>query len=244
MKSLSIALIALPLVVAGCAKPADEKPATMNPTNTSADMGLPPKASPDAPPTANTNPLPGKTPPTPVPIENGVVTLSPENTRIEFVGTHSGENPDPRTGTFTKFSGKIEVDAAAKAVKSITIDIDATTIATAFEKLTAHLNSPDFFDSQEFPTAKFASTEITPDGGEGQFTVKGDLTLHGVTKQVSFPIKSTISDKDFTSKSEFSIDRTHFGMDAESVKGKVENNVSLTIIVGEKNVVPAIQKGP
>ena len=44
----------------------------------------------------------------------GPITLSPDNTKIEFVGTHVGTKPDPRVGSFAKFAGKMEVDAAAK----------------------------------------------------------------------------------------------------------------------------------
>src|SRR5688572_8082801 len=67
----------------------------------------------------------------PVPIEAGKVTLSPENTKIEFVGVHlPPKQPDPRTGGFEKFSGKLEVDVAAKALKSINVEIDATSLWT------------------------------------------------------------------------------------------------------------------
>ena len=45
----------------------------------------------------------------PVPIQSGAVTLTPANTRIDFVGTHEGPKPDPRKGGFAKFSGKVVV---------------------------------------------------------------------------------------------------------------------------------------
>jgi polyisoprenoid-binding protein YceI len=78
---------------------------------------------PDALPETSTAAAESKA--TPVPIDAGVAALSPENTKIVFVGTHIGARPDPRTGGFEKFSGKVEVDPSTKLLTSITVDIEA-----------------------------------------------------------------------------------------------------------------------
>ena len=57
-------------------------------------------------------------PPRPVAIANGKVALTPQNTTIQFVGTHTGDEPNPRTGYFTKFTGELAIDEASKTLLS------------------------------------------------------------------------------------------------------------------------------
>lgn len=175
----------------------------------------------------------------PVAIESGVATLSPENTKIVFVGTHAPPKaPDPRTGIFSQFTGKAETDG--KALKSLTIDIDTTSIATQFDKLTNHLKNADFFEVNEYPTARFVSTKITP-GDSGTATVTGNLTLLAATKEVTFPASVNVTDQGLTLKAEFTIDRTEFGMN--KLTEGVEKPVKITAIIGEKTE-PLAPAGP
>ncbi len=170
---------------------------------------------------------------TPVPVSSGSATLSPDNTKIQFVGTHSGAKPDPRTGGFAKFKGKAEIDAATKSLKAVSVEIDAASLFTEIQKLTDHLKSPDFFEVREYPKATFESTKVTA-GEKGKTLITGKLSLHGVTKEISFPATVAVDAKGLTLTSEFSIDRTQFGMTFG--EGKVEPKVSMTVVVGEKTV--------
>lgn len=166
---------------------------------------------------------------TAVPLSDGEANLSPENTKIEFVGTHTGDKPEPRTGGFEKFSGKIAVDGGT--LKSISFEIDADSMWTEFGKLTTHLKSPDFFDTKEYPQIKFESTKV--DSMEPGIVVTGNLTLHGETKSITVPATLSTSGDGVTLSANFKIDRTEFGMNFEPTK--VEKEVSLTVAVGEKN---------
>lgn len=168
-----------------------------------------------------------------VPLTKGVATISPANSKIAFVGTHSGDKPDPRVGGFAKFSGKVTVDPATKALTGVTADIDTASLFTSIPKLTDHLKNPDFFEVREYPRAKFESTKVTP-GKDGAATVTGKLTLHGVTKEISFPATTSVTAEGLTLKSEFAIQRSEFGMTYGA--GKVDDKVSLTVVVGEKTV--------
>jgi polyisoprenoid-binding protein YceI len=172
--------------------------------------------------------------PTPVAIEAGVAALSPENSKIEFIGTHAGPRPDPRLGGFEKISGKAEVDEATKKLKSVSIDIDTRSVWTQIGgPLTSHLKSADFFDANEFPDAKFQSTEVeATDAEAGKFTVTGDLTLHGVTKPITAQATIKIKNGGLTLISQFSIDRTEFGI--TGVQDRVEKSVALTFVIGDK----------
>ena len=92
----------------------------------------------------------------------------------------------------------------------IEITIQTASLYADKEKLTKHLKSPDFFDVAQFPTAVFRSTEIKKEG-EGHL-ISGDLTLHGVTKRISFPASVAVTEAQVSANSEFSIDRKDFGI--------------------------------
>src|SRR5262245_8486284 len=81
-----------------------------------------------------------------VPVQAGAAALTPQNTKIQFVCAHVGPRPDPRKGGFTKFSGKAQLDPTSKALKSISIEIDTSSLFTEIDMLTNHLKSPDFFE--------------------------------------------------------------------------------------------------
>jgi polyisoprenoid-binding protein YceI len=199
------------------------------PADAAPPAGEPAPAAGEAPAAAEATAL------TAAPMADGVVTLSPENTKIQFTGTHSPpKQPDPRVGGFAKFTGEAKVDAEAKKLESVTVDIDTTSLFTPIPKLTNHLQTEDFFDVRKYPAAKFESTEITA-GESGQTTIKGNLTLHGQTKEISFPATVKVSDKGLTLKSDFDISRAEFGI------GKpegIEDNVALSIAIGEKTAAP------
>ena len=166
-----------------------------------------------------------------VPVAKGVAMISAANSKITFVGTHSGDKPDPRTGGFAKFTGKVTVDQTTKTLTGITADIDTTSLFTAIPKLTDHLKAADFFEVREYPTAKFESTKVVP-GKDGAATVTGKLTLHGKTQEISFPATVAITPEGVTLKSDFAINRSEFGMTYGV--GKVDDKVSLSVVVGEK----------
>ena len=167
----------------------------------------------------------------PVPVNGGKVALSPDNTKIVFVGTHAApKKPDPRTGGFAKFKGEAAVDG--KALKSVTVDIETDSLWTEVGgRLTNHLKSADFLEVREFPTAKFVSTKIEP-AADGKAKITGNLTLHGQTKQISFPATIAVTDKGLTLASEFTIDRTNWGINYEP--NQVVKEVTLKVAIGEK----------
>jgi len=161
-----------------------------------------------------------------VPVAGGTAAIGPENTKLQFVCAHVGAKPDPRKGGFAKFTGKAQVDAATKSLKSISFDIDTNSLWTEFDMLTTHLKSPDFFEVRRFPTAKFESTKIEP------ASITGKLTLHGVTKEITIPATITVNDAGVRIASEFTINRLDYGINFDPKK--VEDKVALTVIIGDK----------
>ena len=88
---------------------------------------------------------------------------------------------------FNTVEGEFQFDAAKPANSSLNVKVPISSIDTGVAKLDAHLSSPDFFDVAKFPEATFISTKVTA-AGKGKLKLLGDLTIHGVTKPVTFDV--------------------------------------------------------
>jgi polyisoprenoid-binding protein YceI len=89
-------------------------------------------------------------------------------------------------GRFNELSGDFILDKANPANSSFQLTIKTDSLDTANKKRDDHLRSPDFFNVKQFPTTNFKSTAVKAiDGG---YEVTGDLTLHGVTKPITFKL--------------------------------------------------------
>jgi polyisoprenoid-binding protein YceI len=90
-------------------------------------------------------------------------------------------------GEFTKLSGTIVWDPENPGASTIEASIDAASISTREEQRDAHLKSADFLDVEKFPTLAFHSEGIT--GADGELDVVGNLTIHGVTREVALEVE-------------------------------------------------------
>ncbi len=91
-------------------------------------------------------------------------------------------------GQFTAVQGVLTLDENDFTKSSIEASIDAASINTREADRDAHLMSADFFDVEKFPTLTFKSTHISRTG-EVELAVAGDLTIHGVTRNVVFNVE-------------------------------------------------------
>lgn len=91
-------------------------------------------------------------------------------------------------GEFTTISGKAVLDPADLTKSTIGIEIDAASLNTREPQRDEHLRSADFFDVAKFPKLTFDSRRIEKVGDE-YYKVTGDLTIHGVVKEVAFEIE-------------------------------------------------------
>jgi len=98
-------------------------------------------------------------------------------------------------GRFDKFTGTFKFDEANPEKSNVTVDIDTTSLNTNHGKRDEHLRSADFFNTAKHPTAKFESTEINVTG-DGKGTIKGNLTMLGVTKPVEIAVEHIGGGKD------------------------------------------------
>ncbi|MCQ3930295.1 MAG: polyisoprenoid-binding protein [Chloroflexi bacterium] len=104
--------------------------------------------------------------------------------------SHSGVNFSVRhmmvttvRGSFQNFSGTIDFDPANPTAGSVEVTIDANSINTGANDRDNHLRSADFFDVANHPNISFKSTKVEVKG-DNAGKIYGDLTIHGVTRQV------------------------------------------------------------
>jgi polyisoprenoid-binding protein YceI len=144
-------------------------------------------------------------------------------------------------GEFTKVSGTVDGDEKTPTQAVINATIDATSINTREAKRDDHLKSADFLDVAKYPTLTFKSKRIEP-SGTGQFKVTGDLTLHGVTREVVLdvsdvtpPIKDPMGKTRAGAHATTKIDRKDFGINwSKAMDGGgllVGNDVDISIDV-------------
>ena len=88
------------------------------------------------------------------------------------------------TGHFTKFDAKVESNSADLSDAKIQFEADVESLSTQNEQRDAHLKSEDFFDASHFPKLTFVSKSVTKKS-ESEFDMKGDLTIRGITKEIT-----------------------------------------------------------
>lgn len=120
-------------------------------------------------------------------------------------------------GHFNKWSATLVFDDANPGNSSVTADIDAASIDTREAQRDGHLRSADFFDAEKFPKITFQSKKVEK-ASASHYNVTGDLTLHGVTKEIVLHVEEGGRAKDpwgnnrigFFGKAE--IHRSDFGL--------------------------------
>jgi polyisoprenoid-binding protein YceI len=91
-------------------------------------------------------------------------------------------------GSFSGLSGTLKLDETDYTHSTVEASIPVTSIKTGDEGRDGHLKSPDFFEAEKYPTMTFKSVNIDSTGG-ANYDVTGELTLHGVTKVVTFAVE-------------------------------------------------------
>src|ERR1700739_2242778 len=86
-------------------------------------------------------------------------------------------------GQFSAVQGKLTHSEKSVTESHVEVTIDAASVNTRDPQRDAHLKSADFFDVEKFPTLSFKSTRIRR-AGDGELGVTGELTIHGVTREV------------------------------------------------------------
>jgi polyisoprenoid-binding protein YceI len=92
------------------------------------------------------------------------------------------------TGRFNTFSGSFEYDEKDPSKASVQVEIDTASVDSNHAERDKHLRGDDFLDVEKYPKAQFVSTAFS-ENDDGTAVLKGDLTLHGVTKPVTIDVE-------------------------------------------------------
>ena len=145
----------------------------------------------------------------------------------QFLGTTHGK--------FTKFDGKINIDREHPNNSSVTARIDVRSIDTAIVKRDNHLRSAEFFNVEKYPEMTFRSRSVKQTGPQSG-DITGDLTMHGIIKQVTLHVK-LVSSPNETNQTRWSVTteplqrrdfNLMFAQAAESMSG-ISQTVAVTI---------------
>lgn len=155
----------------------------------------------------------------------GELKIVPASTKIEFLGT---KKDGSHTGGFKDVSGKVATNG--DEIAGVTVEIVTDSIHSDNAKLTQHLKAPDFFDVRNHPKASFASTSVIPSKKSGAtHEITGDLTLHGVKKSITVPVKVSKSADGVLIEGKFNLPREDFNM--KYGKGMINNDVQVTLSI-------------
>lgn len=110
-------------------------------------------------------------------------TIDKSHSKVGFSVTHMAVSEVE--GKFNDFDGTIVSKSEDFNGAEVTFTSKTASIDTDNERRDNHLRSPDFFDAEKFPETKFTG-KLVKDGGK--YKLKGDLTMHGVTKPVEFDV--------------------------------------------------------
>jgi polyisoprenoid-binding protein YceI len=116
------------------------------------------------------------------------------------------------TGTFSGLTGKIVFDPASTANASVNVSVDANSIDTDNNTRDNHLLKEEYFDVKNYPRILFVSTAISKGKKNGEFIIKGKLTIKKVTRDISFPFIAKSLANGYLLKGEFKINRRDFGV--------------------------------
>ncbi len=134
-------------------------------------------------------------------------------------------------GRFDAFSGSFTL-AEKGAESKVEMVIDASSVNSNSKGRDDHLRGPDFFNVKEFPEITFSSKAVTGDGE--RYSIKGDLTFHGVTREVEMEVvkvgeADTRMGRRAGFEGRFKIDRTKFGV--ETYSDSLGTEVTMTFAI-------------
>jgi len=147
--------------------------------------------------------------------EAATYVIDPDHSQVIFKVKHMGISTV--TGRFDLMEGSYAFDDEDISKSSVETTITTASINTNKQKRDDHLKSPDFLDVAKYPAITFKSKEVKKGNGD-EFTIIGDLTINGVTKQVELDAEYGGKAKDpmgnertaFTAKTK--IDRKDYGL--------------------------------
>ena len=118
--------------------------------------------------------------------QGAAYTIDPDHSNIQFKVRHLMVSNVK--GVFGKVQGVIDIDDKDITMSKVKVTIATESINTGVAKRDEHLRSADFFDVSQYPSMTYVSKKVVK-SGEGRLKVVGDLTLHGITREVVLDVE-------------------------------------------------------
>jgi len=161
----------------------------------------------------------------------GTWQIDPNHSTAQFAVRHLGVSTV--RGAFQKVSGTATYDPADPSKTTLNATIDASSVDTRVQMRDNDLRSPNFLDVQKYPNITFQSKSVRS-AGTGKLQITGDLTIHGVTKEVvldvdgpSAPIKDPWGNQRIGASASTKINRQDFGV--KGAPAAVGDDIVITI---------------
>jgi polyisoprenoid-binding protein YceI len=161
----------------------------------------------------------------------GTWQIDPNHSAAQFSVRHLGVSTV--RGAFSKVSGTAKYDPADPSKTTLDATIDANSVDTRVEMRDKDLRSPHFLEVEKYPTITFHSKQAKA-AGQGKVQVTGDLTIHGVTKEVvldvdgpSAAVKDPWGNQRIGASATTKINRNDFGV--SGAPGVVGDEITITI---------------
>jgi len=161
----------------------------------------------------------------------GTWQIDPNHSAAQFSVRHLGVSTV--RGAFMKVTGSATYDPADPAKNTVDVSIDANSVDTRVQMRDNDLRSSNFLDVQKYPTITFKSKQAKS-AGPGKMQIVGDLTIHGVTKEVtldvdgpSAPIKDPWGNQRIGASASTKVNRKDFGVNG--APGVVGDDITITI---------------
>jgi len=156
----------------------------------------------------------------------------PNHSKLAFSTTHLGISDV--SGLFDRFDARIASGRADFSDAVFELTVDVRSVNTQVEMRDSHLKSGDFFQADKFPTMSYKSTSITKTGAD-RYKLVGNLTLHGVTREVAMDLwyRGTIENpqsREITSGFQLtgSLKRSDFGIGEKFAEPMISDEVRIT----------------
>jgi polyisoprenoid-binding protein YceI len=163
----------------------------------------------------------------------GTWQIDPNHTAAQFSVRHLGLSTV--RGDFTKVSGSATYDPANPAKTVLSATIETASVDTRVDMRDKDVRSDHFLDVEKYPTITFQSKQ-TKAAGPGKLQILGDLTIHGVTKEVTLDvdgptdaIKDQWGNQRMGASASTKINRKDFGVNGAA--GAVGDEITITIDV-------------
>lgn len=154
-----------------------------------------------------------------------------KGSKVHFVIKNFGINTG---GDFSGLNGNITFNPGNLRTSVMSVSVAVKTIDTDNETRDGHLRSDSYFDADKFPLITMRSTSIDKSDKSGLYYFTGTLTMHGVTKTISFPFTATLQDNDYLFMGKFDLNRLDYGVGEPSSILSKTVKVSISVLAKKR----------